>query len=90
MQAARAAHESALLDSARIVLDYLWLRHAAEVERLRTEYRAFVDGLTEALNAHGVPAMPSWREAIDYLAANGSSETCKTPTDLLESGGQDD
>lgn len=32
------------------------------------EFRA---GLTAALDAHGVPAMPSWREAIDWLAANG-------------------
>ena len=30
----------------------------------------FRDGLTEALNAHGVPAM-GWREAIDYLARRG-------------------
>lgn len=35
------------------------------------EHRAFVDALTQALNDHGVPAMPSWREAIDWLAANG-------------------
>jgi hypothetical protein len=36
------------------------------------EHRAFVAGLTEALDAHGVPAMgKSWREAIDWLAAHG-------------------
>lgn len=35
------------------------------------EHRAFVAALTEALTAHGVPAMPSWREAIDYLARHG-------------------
>jgi hypothetical protein len=43
-------------------------------EQLRGAVQAlgeFRDGLTEALNAHGVPAMPSWREAIDWLAAHG-------------------
>jgi hypothetical protein len=35
------------------------------------ERREFVEGLTRALSDHGVPAMPSWREAIDWLAANG-------------------
>ena len=47
-------------------------RVRAERDRYRDEYRAFVEGLTQALNEHGVPAMPSWREAIDWLAANGA------------------
>jgi hypothetical protein len=47
-------------------------RLRAENERLQEEHREFVDGLTGALNAHGVPAMPSWREAIDYLALHGA------------------
>jgi hypothetical protein len=33
--------------------------------------REFQDELTKALNAHGVPAMPSWQDAIDYLATHG-------------------
>jgi hypothetical protein len=49
-------------------------------EQLRAaveEHHAFVEALTQALNAHGVPAMPSWPEAIDWLAANGGrSEGC--------------
>lgn len=45
----------------------------AEILRLQAQHRAFVDGLTDALNSHGVPAMPSWREAIDYLARHGGS-----------------
>lgn len=49
------------------------LRAEAELERVRVEHREFVDGLTAALQAHGVPAMPSWRDAIDYLARNGGA-----------------
>lgn len=51
---------------------------ADDMEALREQLRqateahlTFLEGLTEALNAHGVPAMASWREAIDWLAANG-------------------
>lgn len=44
-----------------------------EIERLRAEHQEFVEQLTEALAAHGVPAMPSWREAIDYLATRGGT-----------------
>jgi hypothetical protein len=31
----------------------------------------FQEGLTRALNEHGVPAMPSWQAAIDWLAEHG-------------------
>jgi len=31
----------------------------------------FQEGLTRALNRHGVPAMPSWDAAIDWLAEHG-------------------
>jgi hypothetical protein len=37
------------------------------------EAAEFRDGLTRALNRHGVPAMPSWDAAIDWLAEHGSS-----------------
>jgi hypothetical protein len=40
-------------------------------ETERDDLREFQEGLTKALNEHGVPAMPSWREAIDWLAAHG-------------------
>ena len=32
------------------------------------EHYAFVEDLTIALMEHDVPAMPTWREAIDWLA----------------------
>ncbi len=38
---------------------------------LETNLNEFRDGLTDALNAHGVPATPSWRAALDWLATNG-------------------
>jgi hypothetical protein len=44
------------------------------IEALREElnlanrrYDDFIEGLTAKLNAAGVPAMPSWSDAIDYL-----------------------
>lgn len=40
----------------------------SRAEKAERELREFQEGLTKALNAHGVPAMPSWPEAIDYLA----------------------
>lgn len=50
------------------------LRGAVErAEQAERELRGFVDGLTEALNDHGVPAMPSWGDAIDWLAAHGGA-----------------
>jgi len=42
-----------------------------EAQTQRDVHRRFQEGLTAALNAYGVPAMPSWRAAIDYLAENG-------------------
>ncbi len=42
-----------------------------EAQTQRDMYRRFQEGLTEALNAHGVPAKPSWRAAIDHLAEHG-------------------
>jgi hypothetical protein len=55
-------------------------RLRAENEQLKVEHREFVDGLTEALNAHGVPAMPSWRDAIDWLASCGASDDFLAPS----------
>ena len=45
-----------------------------EIERLKAEHSQFVEQLTEALAAHGVPACSSWRVAIDYLAYHGGRE----------------
>lgn len=46
----------------------------AERDAAREEHRAFIDSLTAALNAKGVPAMPSWQAAIDYLAEHGDED----------------
>lgn len=42
-----------------------------EAQTARYTLDGFRDGLTKALNDHGVPAMPSWPAAIDYLAEHG-------------------
>ncbi len=42
-----------------------------EAQTQRDVYRRFQEGLTEALNAYGVPAKTSWRAAIDHLAEHG-------------------
>ena len=40
-----------------------------EHERLREEYVDFLANVTRRLNGMGVPAMPSWETAFDYVAA---------------------
>jgi hypothetical protein len=53
---------------------------AAALEAAEAKYREFVDGLTEALNDAGVPAMPSWPDAIEYLVdmARGKCDALRT------------
>lgn len=41
---------------------------AEAYDRAQVAYCEFIDGLTAKLNEAGVPAMPSWPEAIDWLA----------------------
>lgn len=40
------------------------------------DYREFLDALTARLNAAGVPAMPSWPDAIDWLIEKANREWC--------------
>jgi hypothetical protein len=59
---------------ARCAAELLGAERDALRQQLRgavEEHRAFVQALTDALAEHGVLAMPSWREAIDWLAAHG-------------------
>lgn len=44
----------------------------------------FQEGLTSALNRHGVPAMPSWDAAIDWLAEHGPSPVSGTELDTAK------
>jgi hypothetical protein len=44
-----------------------------------SELAKFQEGLTRALNRHGVPAMPSWDAAIDWLAEHGRSPQDEDP-----------
>jgi hypothetical protein len=39
-------------------------------------YAAFIEGLTSKLSAAGVPAMPSWPDAIDWLIERARREWC--------------
>lgn len=40
------------------------------------DYREFIEGLTAKLQAAGVPAMPSWPDAIDWLIEKARREWC--------------
>jgi hypothetical protein len=64
--AARDLADGALASAGQLVAQAFERERAA-----RAEHRAFVEGLTKALDAHGVPSMP-WPDAIDWLAAHGS------------------
>jgi hypothetical protein len=44
-------------------------REALEAVEARADYDAFIEGLTAKLNAAGVPAMPSWPDAIRLAEA---------------------
>jgi hypothetical protein len=48
------------------------VERAEEAERA---LRVFQSGLTDALRVHNVPPMPSWPEAIHWLARNGRSSS---------------
>lgn len=53
----------------------------------RESHVEFVEALTTKLSSLGVPAMPSWPEAIDYLAEHGGSLcSCETAAVCLGSG----
>src|SRR5690349_1155820 len=44
----------------------------ARAEEAERDLRLFQAGLTDVLRAYNVPAMPSWSEAIHWLAKHGS------------------
>lgn len=43
----------------------------ARADAAEGELRQFQAGLTDALRAHNVPAMPRWADAIHWLARHG-------------------
>lgn len=71
-------------------------RHPSTAERraldAEAEYRDFLENLTRALNDAGVPAMPSWPDAIAYLVrqrdeARSEAVALRAERDTLRAAG---